>query len=124
VAEAPGETWGAIDQALRVGGRGLRGGMSLAGILAKRRGRPRQADLPPLTAENILGWAEAYYTLFGAWPSKGTGPIGNTGETWLAVDNALRHGLRGLPGGPSLSQLLQEHGKFHGHKTPARRGGR
>jgi hypothetical protein len=121
VAEAPGENWAAIDHALRRGLRGLRGGTSLAGTLAKRRGRPRQADRPPLTVEQILAWAEAQHTLFGAWPSKDTGPIGTTGETWLGVDTALRAGLRGLPGGSSLSQLLRERGKFRGHKTPARR---
>src|SRR5262249_14259004 len=121
VADAPGETWGAIDRALQVGGRGLRGGTSLAGVLAKRRGRRRQADLPALTEAQILAWAEAQHTLVGAGPAKGWGPIGATGETWLAVDNALRHGLRGLPGGSSLSQLLRAHGTFHGHKAPFRR---
>jgi hypothetical protein len=120
VAEAPAENWAAIDAALHVGSRGLRGGTSLAGLLAKRRGRPRQVDRPPLTAEQILAWAEAQHTLFGAWPSKGTGAIGTTGETWLGVDTALRVGLRGLPGGSSLSRLLREHGKFQGHKTPLR----
>jgi hypothetical protein len=39
VSGAPGETWGAVDQALGGGYRGLRGGSSLAQLLnAKRRG--------------------------------------------------------------------------------------
>ncbi len=29
-------------------------------------------------------------------------------ETWLGVDNSLRHGLRGLPGGSSLARFLAE----------------
>jgi DNA-binding XRE family transcriptional regulator len=34
------------------------------------------------------------------------------GESWLAVDMALYHGTRGLPGGSSLAQLLkQERGR-------------
>jgi hypothetical protein len=28
------------------------------------------------------------------------------GETWRAIDTALRRGLRGLPGGDSLRRLL------------------
>ena len=38
VADAPGETWNAIDLALMRGTRGLRGGSSLADLLARRRG--------------------------------------------------------------------------------------
>src|SRR5262249_20961386 len=83
VLEVPGETWSAIDAALYTGGRGLRGGMSLADILNRRRGVPNPVAPPPLTVQKILLWAEAHHTLFGAWPSKDTGAIGNTGETWL-----------------------------------------
>jgi hypothetical protein len=38
VPEAPGETWSGIDRGLRVGGRGLPGGYSLARLLALLRG--------------------------------------------------------------------------------------
>ncbi len=38
-----------------------------------------------------------------------TGAIPRTiGETWMAVNDALCRGLRGLPGGSSLAQLLAE----------------
>jgi hypothetical protein len=110
VADAPGETWSGVDRALQTGTRGLRFQTSLAAVLSKRRGRPRQAERPPLTVERIRAWAEAYRVLYGGWPTKDAGPVGNTGENWLAIDNALRHGLRGLPGGSSLSQLLQGRG--------------
>jgi hypothetical protein len=119
--EAPGETWSGIDAALYVGGRGLRGQMSLAILLAKYRGRRNAGALPLMTVELILKWAEAHHTLFGEWPSVNTGPIGNTGETWLRVDSALRMGLRGLPGGSSLCSLLKEAGKFTGTRVPRRR---
>lgn len=120
VAESPGETWAAIDRALHVGGRGLRGGVSLANVLTRRRGVPNVVTPPPLTAEQVLRWADAWHTLYGGWPSKGTGPVGSTGETWAAVDNALRLGLRGMPGGSSLSLFLRAHGRFEGNKTPVR----
>src|SRR5205807_6431475 len=41
----------------------------------------------------------------------------SAGGTWAAVDHALRVGLRGLPGGSSLSQLLAaRRGYRHPHK--------
>jgi hypothetical protein len=44
VAAAPGERWLTTDPALRAGGRGLRGGSSLARLLARHRGvRNRKA---------------------------------------------------------------------------------
>jgi hypothetical protein len=49
VAEAPGETWRGIDQALRVGIRGLAGGSSLARLLAARRHARNAQRLPRLT---------------------------------------------------------------------------
>src|SRR5205823_3864337 len=45
----------------------------------------------------------------GRWPTRDCGDIAGTiGETWLGVDRALRYGLRNLPGGSSLPQLLAE----------------
>src|SRR5260221_44815 len=84
--------------------------LALADLLYRQRGVLNRKAQPPLTIAQILKWAEAQHTLFGAWPSKYTGPIGNTGETWESVNAALRLGLRTLPGGSSLSQLLKEHG--------------
>jgi hypothetical protein len=111
VAEASGETWSGIDRALHTATRGLRFPTSLAALLAKRRGRMSQADRPPLTEEQILAWAQAYRVLYGAWPSKHSGAVGNRGETWARLDNALRLGLRGLPGGSSLSLFLKAHAR-------------
>ena len=31
------------------------------------------------------------------------------GETWMAVQSALQHGHRGLPGGATLARLLRAH---------------
>src|SRR5947209_994670 len=100
------ENWGDVDRALSVGDLGLPGGSSLARLLAEYRGVRNPAELPPLTHEQILIWADAFHELMGKWPTENSGPIPNSGgETWLAVDTALRNGARGLPGGYSLPLL-------------------
>jgi hypothetical protein len=118
VAGAPGETWNRIDLALLRGKRGLRGGTTLAELLARRRGRRHHKGRPELSAEQIAAWAEAYRTLYGAWTTVRTGAVGNTGETWLGLDLALRNGTRGLPGGSSLSRLLKGRGPGWAAPTP------
>jgi hypothetical protein len=98
--------------ALQKGLRGLRGGSSLARLLAERRGVRNRKGLPPLTVPQILRWADTYHATHGEWPQPKTKPSGipgTNGETWLAVDSALRSGIRGLPGGSSLPQVLAEH---------------
>jgi hypothetical protein len=105
-----GEKWMSIENALRGGGRGLPGGSSLAKFLAEHRGVRNRKQLPPLTEEQILAWADAHHQRTGNWPTGKSGPIPEApGETWTAVQMALRNGLRGLPGGSSLSLLLAEH---------------
>ncbi len=72
------------------------------------RGRDT-ANLRPLTEEQILTWARAYHARLGSYPTSGSGVIGGSGgETWSRIDQALRRGLRGLPGGSSLPRLLRE----------------
>jgi hypothetical protein len=109
IAEVPGDSWRGVDQALRVGLRGLPGGSSLAQFLAERRGVRNLQRLPRLTLRQILTWADAHHRRTGAWPTGASGPIHDApGETWRAVDAALLIGRRGLPGGSSLARLLAE----------------
>jgi hypothetical protein len=104
-----GERWRNIDNALRYGLRGLPGGSSLAQLLTRHRGVRNAQDLPPLTPELILAWAQAHYRGTGAWPNDNSGPVrGEPGEVWNNVDAALREGRRGLPGHSSLAQLLAQ----------------
>jgi hypothetical protein len=106
------QRWSGIDSALQKGLRGLQGGSSLARLLAARRGVRNKKGLPHLTIRHILRWADLYHATHGAWPQPKTKPggiPGTNGETWLAVDTALRVGQRGLPGGSSLSQVLADH---------------
>jgi hypothetical protein len=114
IADAAEETWSAIGAALRGGFRGMPGGSSLPRLLAEHRGVFNKLGQPPLTEERILAWADAHRESTGELPTTKSGPIADpSGGTWVAVDSALRTGVRGLPGGSSLSRLLAE-----------RRGGR
>jgi hypothetical protein len=107
VEEAPGETWHGLDQALRDGLRGLPGGSSVARLLAEQRGARNRMSLPRLTVENLLRWADAHKARTGGWPTKTSGPVPEApGENWNAIYLALRVGVRGLPGGDTLRQLL------------------
>ncbi len=102
-----GENWRKIDNALRLGLRGLPGGSSLARLLAEKRGVRNLGQLPRLTYKQILEWAEVYYHGTGKWPTSESGHIPDSdGESWKSVDHALRLGSRNLPGGSSLARLL------------------
>lgn len=109
VPEAPGESWGIINKALIQGRRGLPGGSSLTKLLAKHRGVRNVHALPHVSVKQILAWADAHRGRTGKWPRASSGPVaGAKGENWRAIDIALRVGVRGLPGGDSLSKLLMK----------------
>jgi len=103
------ENWNSVDMALRKGFRGLLLGSSLAILLQERRGAVYKNNKPEFTVEQVLAWADLHYERHGRYPYDTDGPIeGAVGETWGAVENALRQGLRGLPGKSSLFKLLNE----------------
>jgi superfamily II DNA or RNA helicase len=109
VLGAYGEKWGNIHNTLRRGGRGLLRGSSLAQLLAEKRAVINRYDLPDLTVDQILKWADAYNQKTGRWPKVMSGDVSNApGEKWRNIQNALRIGLRSLPSGSSLAKLLAE----------------
>jgi hypothetical protein len=66
-----------------------------------------------LTTARILAWADAHYRRTGAWPKQSSGAVTDApGETWSALDFALRYSTRGLPGGDSLARLLRREGRI------------
>jgi hypothetical protein len=75
VADAPGETWSAVDTALRAGARGLGGGSSLARLLQRRRDVRNKKKLPGFSVCRILSWADADHRRNGTFPSQGFGPL-------------------------------------------------
>jgi hypothetical protein len=109
ISGAPGETWSAVDDALRHGLRGLPGGSSLALLLVQRRGVRSKMHLPRLTLRDIRRWARAHRQRSGKWPTVDSGPIPEApGENWRAINLALYNGHRGLPGDSSLAKLLKQ----------------
>ena len=107
VIGAPEESWHAIASALLTGSRGLPTGLSLAGLLEKYRGRRNPVCPPPLTYEMILKWADDHFKRSGNWPTCDDGAIRDQpGESWTNIDQSLRLGQRGLPGGDSLARML------------------
>ncbi len=108
VHKAPSESWAALDGALRAGLRGFASGSSLAKLLTRRRAAVA-GHKPRLTVKRILAWADKYHAREERWPIQHSGDLPRMRDmNWRKIDAALRLGLRGLPGGSSLSRLLQE----------------
>jgi hypothetical protein len=112
----PNETWKSIESALRYGYRGLLGKCSLAKLLHKN-GRKLNKREQSLDENYILTACDKYYKKNGMWPTQRTkDPVpGLSGESWKNIQQALRSGLRGLPGNSSLAQLLDEGGRRVNH---------
>lgn len=109
IADAPRETWRAVEQARAGGLRGLPGGDTLARLPTRHPGKRNRKALPPLSLDQIRGWVLAHFRRTGGRPSRKGGPISDApGETWNAVDQALPHGRRGMPGGSSLPKVIRE----------------
>lgn len=124
VLEAPENTWSAIHFALKDGGRGLPGGSSLWALFRRKRDLTRWNFRPTLTQRQVLGWAVAHHRRTGAWPTHKSGVIKESpGDTWLAVDIALRHAIRGFPKKSSLSRILDtvRGNTVHGKPTASAR---
>jgi hypothetical protein len=89
-----------IDNALKLGLRGLLGGYSLAKLLVETRGVRVKYYAPDLTETQIREWADRHFATTGDWPTEQNGAVpGEKGEGCHNIDAALRQGLRGLPGG-------------------------
>jgi hypothetical protein len=111
------DTWSTVDTALRDGLRGLPGSSSLARLLAEHSMKRNVQDLPPLTKKQIVGWGQAHQQRTQRWPNVNSEVVVEASEEKCnLIDNALRNGHRGLPGGSSLAQLLQ---KKCGVRNPA-----
>jgi hypothetical protein len=69
----------------------------------------RKRDWRPLTIEQILTWADAHHAATGRWPNSNSGVVkGAPTEKWCHLYQALKKGLRGLPGGTTLAKLLAD----------------
>jgi len=114
----PQMTWGTLNKSLRDGAYCLPGGQSLRvlideliakGTLPDLQNRRSPERTAPLSVDMIANWIEEYATAHGRYPTCKSGTIdGAPEETWRAIDEALIHGRRGLPGGRNLTGLKQE----------------
>jgi len=119
IAGVPGESWARIDQALRRRERGLSGYSSLAHLLAACRGAGNLSGPPRLRIDHILAWADSYHAAHGRWPIAAPVAVAEAPEeSWERIDQALRQGERGLPGGSSLTRLLAERRGTRDRKGP------
>lgn len=121
IPEAPTETWSAVNAALQLGRRGLPGGSSLVQLLAENRGCRNPKKLAALSHKQVLAWADAYHEKTGEWPSRKSGAVEGTTETWPSLDRALMSGNRGLPRGWSLFRLLRKHRGVKLKRRPSKR---
>jgi hypothetical protein len=109
IAGTTGETWQGINLALWKGRRGFPGGSSLAQFIADEFGQRNRGNLPPFTHEQIKQWVVKWHQRTGKYPKSNSGEIpGTEGETWAAVNDNLKSGSRGLPGGSSLPRFLEQ----------------
>src|SRR5260370_8370965 len=63
------EKWRGLDMDLRRGYRGLCAGLSLAQLLAEKRGVRNPRGLPDLTVAQVLAWLDAYHAGTSLWPT-------------------------------------------------------
>jgi hypothetical protein len=63
--------------------------------------------LKPLSDCCIKKWVEGYFNVHGKYPNQKSGEILGTNTTWVAVNQALSKGLRGLKGNRSLPKFIQ-----------------
>jgi hypothetical protein len=109
VLDEPSENWRNIQNALRIGLRGLPGETTLAKFLSEKRGVQNLYGIQNLIVDQILCWADLHQQRTGQWPKVRSGDIADApGEKWSRIHSALYEGLRGLPGGSSLAKLLAE----------------
>jgi hypothetical protein len=114
-----------VNAALCHAGRGLKGSSSLAQLLAKHRGVRNRGGLPRLEIPLIVQWAKAHREQFGRWPHEKSGGVQMVpGETWKGINTALSKGLRGLPGGTTLYQVLLAYEQMQASEESKREEGK
>jgi hypothetical protein len=117
------ESWAGVNKALSKGLRGLAGGTTLCGLLARERGTFSNKARSVLSVRQILEWADLFHESTGTWPTQLSGRVATNSqppESWRAIHQALTDGLRGLPGNGSLARLICEHRGFAGTRAIVR----
>jgi len=110
VLAEPSENWSAIRSNLVAGGRGLPSGLSIEKVLFNELGIVGVRAGKNLTEDLIIKLAKAHFISNDVYPNENSEWVLGGKDSWAAISAALRDGLRGLPGGASLAQLLDKAG--------------
>jgi hypothetical protein len=105
VWEGRAETWSNLDQALRLGLRGLPRGLTRARLLQEARGVRNRNKPPPVTKKQIVAWAVAQRDRTGVWPTNRAGPVQGVPSF--------------LPTRPSLPSRKRPRTPYHDSARPA-----
>jgi len=116
-------TWGAVDACLLKGFGGLPKGSSLAKFIASEFNVVNYTNCQDYSLDKILEWIEKYFDKYGKYPSSRAGVVEFAEEDgylptikWSSISTALSAGHRGLEGGTSLYQFIQNHTKYNLYK--------
>jgi hypothetical protein len=125
IPDSGGLTWLIVSESLRQRKRIPEDCRKLEGLFARRRLNRAVRRPADLTIAQILNWADDHFAAKGRWPSARSrglhGPHNLPRLSWRIIDDALRQGLRGLPGGQSLDQVLEAGGRGTGNSELAGR---
>ena len=112
VVHGTDERWNNLDQLLAKGLRGLPGSQSLAVVLAEHCGVRNHLNTPDLSVKQVLKWADEHNKRNGSFPTKTSGDVFGTEESWSKINTSLKVGNRGLSRGSSLARLLRKNGRM------------
>ena len=115
VVYAPKEeplTWQGVSICLMDGFRGLPGGLSLSDFLNKEMGILTRKYASRITEADVLEWVEKFYDRYGYYPTsksqEGVDCPSDYGKLrWSTVNELLKNGQRGLPGGATLRKFIE-----------------
>jgi hypothetical protein len=97
-----GLAWRTLNNAIKLGQRGLPGGTTLLEECEVALGPAAFGVKPTLTIEAVHEAIRAFYREHGERPMTKTQLPCGLGIAWSTLQNCLAHGERGLPGGSSL----------------------
>ena len=110
VTDEPSLTWGTIDRYIKRGVVRHKSAKTLSDLLSKARDVWDARGKPELSDQLILKWVQDHRRITGQWPVTSSGRVKTAAnESWIALDMALRNGVRGLKGGTTLLKLVTKH---------------
>lgn len=69
----------------------------------------RTTEAPNLTIDQVLAYIDTFYERYGKWPMVTSEPVDGMTFGWKSLDSYLRAGLRGLPSGLSVANVLEKY---------------